>query len=1290
MQNIVNERKNSLAIVVSTPHSVTGLLVLFTIAVVGMGVALTPTFTSATTSVNKPDLTIEDSFVEGGLLKFKYCNRGTGMEYNAIGSPANFYIKATTNGVSFDGRTNAAYLFGVPNVGQCKITDGYEPSRYGLTTWPSSMTVIAEADWQNSIAESNESNNTLTKAVIVSTTPSSIIVLSPNGGEQWAIGSGQSVRWSWSESTSTNHTVRLISAATGQIIANLGLGVDTRLGASGYSFIVPQVTPGNYKVRVCDDYLSGASGVCDDSDAPFSIVANISSEWIKEQVKCVFNGSNTEQKCYTTLETQIGCSGVNSCIVDNVPGWRGETITWKSSCGGYAYTTIDGQNEYATFQCSSVQPSITVLSPNGGEALQRGEGYSITWTHPITLLTPLVFDISLVPYQAPCPAGQVCTLMIQAPYTIVKNYYNKESSNGVYPWVIGNVQEAYRIVNDGAYYIQVCQSGTSICDQSDSYFKIVTSPTTFKEQVKCVFNGSNTEQTCYTASGEKQIGCSGINACIIDVAGYKGEQITWKSSCGGDAYTTMDGVSEYADFNCSVTPSITLLSPNGGETWIKGTTQAIKWQDNTGTISCPVGTNCILPVRYYDLKLVSYYPPCTGQVCPAYPYLAPYTIATGISGSLTSYSWSVGKIMNTYGNGEIAPDGSYTVQVCVSGSSTCDSSDSYFKIVSAAGPVILGVSGPQSLAVGQTGTWSVKASDSSGSPLTYSVLWGDEIAVPLDASRQSVTPPQQTATFTHAYQGAGNYTPTFTVTNQSGANAQASLSVVVGGGVAINTPPKITSVSAPTNLQVGEYSQFGFAAVDPDRDDLSWAVNWGETGISSAVACPVSPLPGEGKGRGYTTKYAWNTPGTYRVSVYVTDCHGGEDSDAFTVVVGGSERRTIVWQNLAWTPIDVGATAPDDGTWYTYGDELRQDGVTDRHYKVVANSMTPQTDYEVKTIVRLRDGRQVGLCGRMDDAGNGYCYAIGDYNDTFLAVFQGNDQNPEVATVSKNLIFDQNAEYILKLRLTGPRVQGKAYRLGQPEPAEWAIDFEDSRFKSGKVGLYSYGSRPAFSYLALGAMSGQPIPPPEPTPSPVSSRRDESVEGIERRASLLYDDRLAAILSELQLLRNLVQEQQTEIKYLKSLTSDLAVRSSQAEAAIKNFITYGVDENTKKLGAGERAAVMHSYKSAFDKLPETEEELTDAIKIANGRWPSEESTTAEARAKTEFKKIYGRNPNLKNQNDDAAVTIMAYGLRQRAENRNLRSEAQGIITFKWLYNRIPSSTEDWNIVQAITYSGAKR
>src|SRR3989344_6054154 len=41
-------------------------------------------------------------------------------------------------------------------------------------------------------------------------------------------------------------------------------------------------------------------------------------------------------------------------------------------------------------------------------------------------------------------------------------------------------------------------------------------------------------------------------------------------------------------------------------------------------------------------------------------------------------------------------------------------------------PVISGVSGPQSLKVNETGTWSVSAHDSSGGSLSYYVAWGDE------------------------------------------------------------------------------------------------------------------------------------------------------------------------------------------------------------------------------------------------------------------------------------------------------------------------------------------------------------------------------------------------------------------------------------------------------------------------------------------------------------------------------------------------------------------------------------
>ena len=61
-----------------------------------------------------------------------------------------------------------------------------------------------------------------------------------------------------------------------------------------------------------------------------------------------------------------------------------------------------------------------------------------------------------------------------------------------------------------------------------------------------------------------------------------------------------------------------------------------------------------------------------------------------------------------------------------------------------------------------------------------------------------------------------------------------------------------------------------------------------------------------------------------------------------------------------------------------------------------------------------------------------------------------------------------------------------------------------------------------------------------------------------------------------------------------------------------------------------------------------------------------------------------------NPNDNAAVVVIAYGLRQKAENRNLDSERQGIRIFENIYGHLPQTTEEWNIMQSITYSGATR
>lgn len=109
-------------------------------------------------------------------------------------------------------------------------------------------------------------------------------------------------------------------------------------------------------------------------------------------------------------------------------------------------------------------------------------------------------------------------------------------------------------------------------------------------------------------------------------------------------------------------------------------------------------------------------------------------------------------------------------------------------------PVISRISGPQSLSVNQTGTWTIMVSNPYGGNLTYSVNWGDQPIYAYGTSNPYVYPPQQNATFTHAYIQAGTYNPIFTVTNSSGQSTSASLSVVVGGSATFN-PPFISSIS---------------------------------------------------------------------------------------------------------------------------------------------------------------------------------------------------------------------------------------------------------------------------------------------------------------------------------------------------------------------------------------------------------------------------------------------------------------------------------------------------------------
>ena len=207
------------------------------------------------------------------------------------------------------------------------------------------------------------------------------------------------------------------------------------------------------------------------------------------------------------------------------------------------------------------------------------------------------------------------------------------------------------------------------------------------------------------------------------------------------------------------------------------------------------------------------------------------------------------------------------------------------------------------------------------------------------------------------------------------------------------------------------------------------------------------------------------------------------------------------------------------------------------------------------------------------------------------------------------------------------------------------------------------------------------------TPASAATKAAEQIKNIVAEAATMAGRSVEQVLAAVGAMRDAKAEAAAEKKYTAKLVSGLKNITAEVKSAITNFVNYGTP-TTKILGAGERAGVINSYKSAFGKVPATEAEWNDVIKIGNGRWPSEINKQTEINAESAFQKIYLRKPDRKNPRDDAAVVVMAYGLRPAA--RNMDSEKAAIKSFKAIYGYSPKTASAWDIVRSIAYSGAKR
>ena len=170
--------------------------------------------------------------------------------------------------------------------------------------------------------------------------------------------------------------------------------------------------------------------------------------------------------------------------------------------------------------------------------------------------------------------------------------------------------------------------------------------------------------------------------------------------------------------------------------------------------------------------------------------------------------------------------------------------------------------------------------------------------------------------------------------------------------------------------------------------------------------------------------------------------------------------------------------------------------------------------------------------------------------------------------------------------------------------------------------------------------------------------------------------------------RHIILNKTTNRLYLFISVKSPHSLSEQDKFALAYYIHEG-SPTTKILGAGERTGVLNSYLNAFSKLPTTETEWQDVIKIANGRWPTQKNQGRENKTEnTTFATIYQRAPDMNHPHDNAAVTVITYGLRPA--DRNLDSEKAAIKIYRNIFNQDPVEAYEWDIVRAIAYSGAIR
>ena len=451
-----------------------------------------------------------------------------------------------------------------------------------------------------------------------------ITVTSPNGGENWEPGSSHSITWSSSNLPGSYVAIQLYRSGSSSFISN------STIDDGNYTWSIPssQTESDYYQVKI---YSTTAPDIYDISDNNFSIgdgssgsstitvtSPNGGENWEPgSNENITWTSSNLPTSCRIFINlfkggvfdrTIVGSSGYYGLSPDDGTSNDG-SYTWSipSSLDGssdygviiYAMTFVtdadygdywenissDYSDNYFIIEESSggSNPIITVTSPNGGENIERGNTYGITWDSE---------NLS----------GNYVGIQLYISGSQIANITGYTTDDGYYDWSIHTGQ-----TESNMYQIKIYDYyDDSVYDLSDNYFTIeaatpsitVTSPNGGEDwetgtSHSITWNSSNLSGN-YVGIQLYRSGSyvSSISSSTTDDGNY-----TWSipsSQTESDYYqvkiysTSESSISDYSDdyFTIEEPTSSSCNTPTNLQTTNITTTSAVlDWSSVSGAIS---------------------------------------------------------------------------------------------------------------------------------------------------------------------------------------------------------------------------------------------------------------------------------------------------------------------------------------------------------------------------------------------------------------------------------------------------------------------------------------------------------------------------------------------------------------------------------------------------------------------------------------------------------------------------------------------------------------------------------